>query len=258
MKCLLVALSLVVPSPDVLLSIVHDQAAKVAVSERVDLLYELAIAATGVSRKTSADWSMEMYDLATNGMSGEPMNRAAQRKNALTVLSFSDPEGAAKRFFELEPSPGHLPDEDPRVDLSRHLFPRLWAKEGLRSLPLIRRMASFTASSGEYPYAAMALLLPQIAQVDLPSARALFTEAVQHMPSEHRIHRTQDTYIRFLRAGWPVASQRQRLDAVRAGVLGAEQAVSDHMYFEYYLPEGTVKLESDVDARIYELLPFAD
>jgi hypothetical protein len=258
-----------IPSPQSLLASLHAQAAMLAPSDRVDLLAELSIAATGANPKLSAEWSIEMYDCASstmpNGQNWEQMTRAAQRKNALTILSFSDPDAAAERFTQLEPSPAHRPLEDPRVDLSRHLFPRLWARDGLRSLPAIRRLASFTAESGEYPYAAMATLLPQIAPVDRSTARALFTEAVRRMPGKIRVHRTQDVYIRFLRAGWPIASRRERLEAIHAGVSAAEQSLHDfeiapgaHSYFEYYLPQDTVRLDSEADARIYELLPFVD
>ena len=255
--------------PSALLKAIHDQAAELSPSDRVALLYQLSIEATAVSPKTSTAWSIEMYDCATNKMptreKWEQTNRAAQRKNALTVLSLSDPDAAAERFIHLEPSPGHSPSEDPRVDLSRHLFPHLWAKHGLRSLPTIRRLALFTASSGEYPYAAVALLLPKLAQVDRRKARALFVEAVHQMPRKNRLHRTQDMYIRFLRAGWPIASHKERRQAVHAGILGAQNSVHDfeimpgaHSYFEYYLPEGTVHLDSEADARIYDLLPFVD
>jgi hypothetical protein len=223
-------------------------------------LYELSVAATALNRQTSAAWAIEMYDCAT-GMHAPPeqMYRAAQRKNALTVLSFSDPEAAAARFLQLEPSPAHAPFEDPRVDLSRHLFPRLWNKNGMRSLQAIRNLAVFTARTGEYPYAAMALLLPKVAQADRRTARALFTASVRQMPSTHPLHRTHDVYIRLLRAGWPIASQQQRLAAVQAGLLGAQTSRSpSRMHFQYFLPETTVHLDSELDARIYELLPFAD
>jgi len=65
--------------------------------------------------------------------------------------------------------------------------------------------------------------------------------------------------MRFLRAAWPIASRRQRLAAVRAGLAGASTTLSTgRMYFEYFLPDTTVHLDSELDARIYELLPFAD
>jgi hypothetical protein len=252
-------------SPEALLFAIHDQASTLPPGDRVDLLYQLSISATGVNAGLSARWAIEMYDLATTRMSDNSMMRAAQRKNALTVLSFSDAEGAAELFFQLEPSQGHRLSEDPRVDLSRHLFPRLWAKNGSSSLPLIRRLAKFTASTVEYPYAAMASLIPQVARVDSRSARELFVEGVRQMPGEHRIHRSQDMYVRFLRSGWPLVSRSEGLQAVRAGLLGAERLAHDfelapggHSYFEYYLDGVTVRLDSELDARIYEFLPFAD
>jgi hypothetical protein len=80
------------------------------------------------------------------------------------------------------------------------------------------------------------------------------------MPSTHPLHRTQDVCIRFLRAAWPIAGRHQRLAAVRAGLPGAQNSplAAGRMYFQYFLPETTVHLDTELDARIYELLPFAD
>ena len=257
-----------VPSPEALLSMVHEQSKQLEPIERAEVLNELSIAATGVNRKASGEWAVEMYDLATNRMNRpekwEQMTCAAQRKNALTVLSFTDPAGAAQRFFDLEPSAGHLPDEDPRVDLSRHLFVRLWEKDAQPSLPLIRRLSDFTAKTGEYPYAAMGTLIPEVARVNRREARTLFAEAVRHMRDEPRIHRTLGAYVNFLRGSWPTAARKQRREAVKAGVLRVEQTVHDgertggRFYFEYYASRDRVRLEGEAIARIYELLPFVD
>jgi hypothetical protein len=101
------------PNPDALLHEIHAESQNLTPAERVEVLHQLSIAATAMDPKISAAWAIEMYDLATARLTGAQkwgqMNRAAQRKNALTVLSFSDTDAAAARFFELEPSPGHLP-----------------------------------------------------------------------------------------------------------------------------------------------------
>jgi hypothetical protein len=101
----------------------------------------------------SAEWSLEMYDLATNASHESPwqqMNQLPERKNALTVLSLTDQERAAQHFLELERDANPQPNEDPRIDCARHLFPLLWAKQGKQALPAILRMADFTSRTGQY------------------------------------------------------------------------------------------------------------
>jgi hypothetical protein len=256
------------PTPEMLLANVHAQLGQLTPSGQCNVLYELAIAATGLNAKTSADWALEMYDVATHrlpdGQGSEQMNRAANRKNALTVLSFSEPDAAAKRFFELEPSGGHAPFEDPRVDLSRHLFPALWEKHGKGSLRTIRLLAEFTTKSGEYPYVGIGNVLPSIAKVDPGAARGIFNDAVRQLAKHHGSHRTQSAYLQFLRASWSVAGSRERRHAVLAGIAAAQDAAGDiavaegaHYYVEYYLEQETVHLGFE-ESRIYDLLPFVD
>jgi hypothetical protein len=172
----------------------HREAQEQPVHDRLILLYDLAIAATGVDSALSAEWSLEMYDLATKDAPHEQpwqqMNQAAGRKNALTILSLTDPERAAQHFLELEPSPGHQPNEDPRIDLARHLFPRLWAKQGEKSLPTILRFADFTSLTGQYPYVAVGHILPGLAKVDRAAAHSLCLAAIHRFGEERGIWRT--------------------------------------------------------------------
>jgi hypothetical protein len=157
----------------------HKQARSQPLADRIATLYDLAIAETAIDRQTSALWALEMYDLAnTMPRDGQlqQMLQAAQRKNALTVLSLADPLAAAQHFLDLEPSAAHLPNEDPRIDLARHLFPKLWAKQGTESLPGIRRMCDFTSERGQYPYVAMGHILPLIAKADPEAATSCSTK----------------------------------------------------------------------------------
>src|ERR1700738_3394166 len=62
--------------------------------ERLALLRELAVASAGVDLHTSREYAMQMYTLA--GELKEGMNRDAELKNAVTVLSLSDPDKAAE------------------------------------------------------------------------------------------------------------------------------------------------------------------
>jgi len=164
-------------TPEKLLTEVHTESQRQPVGDRVLLLYDLATAATAVDTALSANWSMELYDLAVNQMPRDDMNRGSMAKNALTVLSLTDPERAAQHFLELEPSTWHMPNEDPRIDCARNLFPRLWDKRGKQALPAIQRMAEFTARTGQYPYIGIGHILPRLAQVDRAAARSLYLAA---------------------------------------------------------------------------------
>ena len=251
-----------------LLTDVYQQSREQAVWERLYVLWDLATAATATDAALSAQWSLEMYDVATRSAAEtrvQSADREASRKNALTVLCLTDPARAAEHFMELEPSPGHMPNEDPRIDLARHLIPRLWAVQGVEALPTIRRFAEFTSKTGQYPYESIGAILPALSRANREAARDLFREAVNRLPQE-RILRTKFDYLKFLRAAWPVVDAKDRRRAVEAGLAGAIQSVRQQaaaepglrVYTEYYLPGGTVRFDSAEVAQVYDLLPFVD
>jgi hypothetical protein len=252
-------------SPEALLQDLHTQSRELPAHDRLILLWDLALAATGVDSAASGAWALEMFDVAERAPREVPwqqMNRAAARKNALTILSLTDPKRAAAHFLELDPSPAHMPAEDPRIDLSRHLFPRLWDVEGRRSLPELQRFAGFTSRTGQYPYVAIGLVLPKLAKADPAAAHSIVLTAVERLGKETGIRRTQDDYLRFLRESWPALSADDRHLAVEAGLSAAGRgegyAAGATLHTEYYLPEGMVRLDSEENARVYDLLPFVD
>jgi hypothetical protein len=105
--------------PETLLADLHREAQQQPAEDRLMLLWDLAIAATGMDPALSSDWSLEMYDLATNApheLPWQQMNQVPERKNALTVLSLTDRERAAQHFLELERRANPQPNEDPRID----------------------------------------------------------------------------------------------------------------------------------------------
>jgi hypothetical protein len=256
------------PTAEARLGNLHREAQEQPVHDRLSLLYDLAIAATGVDPALSAEWSLEMYHLATKDTSHEQpwRDQLAMRKNALTVLSLTDPERAARHFMELEPSADHQPNEDPRIDLARHLFPRLWERQAKQALPAILRFADFTSRTGQYPYVAIGHILPGLANVDRAAAHALFVDAVHRLAGERGIWRTPDDYLQFLRESWLAASAKERRLAVEAALAVVYRGIADkanaypgsRSYAEYYLPRATVRLGSEEEERIYDLLPFAD
>lgn len=256
-------------SPGFMLDRLHRESQNQLPYDRLTLLYDLAIAATAVDSAKSAAWSQEMYELAShapNELRWQQMNQAAERKNALTVLSLTNPDLAARHFPELEPSNAHQPYEDPRIDLARYLFPRLWEAQGKRSLPTILQLAEFTSRGGQYPYIGIGHILPKLAKVDPAMARSIWLAAVHRLASERGIWRTPDDYLEFLREGWPIISNDDRRLALEAAlaVIGRDmddKAISKpgaHQYAEYYLTQRTVRLDSELLARVYDLLPFVD
>ncbi|HEY3742921.1 MAG TPA: hypothetical protein VGL53_23905 [Bryobacteraceae bacterium] len=251
-------------SPESLLANLHRESQTQLPYNRVTLLYDLTIAETGIDPATSAAWSLEMYDLATHApheLHWQQMNQAAGRKNALTVLSLTYPELAARHFLELEPSIAHQPYEDPRIDLARHLFPRLWDSQGQRSLSTILQFADFTSRGGQYPYIAIGHILPRLAKIDPSSAHSVWLDVVHRLDGERGIWRTPDDYMEFLRECWPVMSNDDRRLAVEAALAAIARGTDEpraHQYAEYYLAERIVRLDSELLARVYDLLPFVD
>ena len=256
-------------SPESLLVELHSEARQQAPHDRLISLNDLAIAATGVNSATSTKWALETFNLAgiaPHELRWQQINQVAARKNALTILSLTDPFSAAKNFIELEPSPAHQPNEDPRIDLSRNLFPRLWAKQGEKSLSKILTLADFTSRTGQYPYVAIGHILPKLAAVDPAAGHQLLLAAVHRLGEERGILRTPDDYLQFLRESWPAVSAEDRRLAVETALGVVQRGVDDtaaaapgsRSYVEYYLPQGTVRLNSEATARIYDLLPFVE
>jgi hypothetical protein len=254
---------------EALLRDLHGEAQQQLPQDRLILLWDLAIAATGVDPALSADWSMEMFDLAANAPRALPwqqLNQTSMRKNALTVLSLTDPERAAQHFMELDRGANPQPNEDPRIDCARQLFPRLWAKQGKQALPAILRMADFTSRTGQYPYIGIGHILPSLSKVDPIAAHSLFLAAVHRLAEERGIWRTPDDYLQFLRETWAAVSQKDRRLGAEAALAVLHRGVEDkaaatpgsRQYFEYYLHAGTVRFDSEETARVYDLLPFAD
>jgi hypothetical protein len=253
---------------EMLLADLHREAQQQPAQDRLILLWDLAIAATGADPALSGRWSLEMYDLATHTPHELPwqrMNQLPERKNALTILSLTDPERAAQHFLELDRGANPQPNEDPRIDCARHLFPQLWIKQGKRALPAILRMADFTSRTGQYPYVGIGHIMPGLSKVDPAAAHALFLAAVHRLAEERGIWRTPDDYLRFLRESWPAVSRKDRRLAVEAALAVVHRGVADkaaipgsRQYFEYYLPKGTVRFDSEETARLYDLLPFVD
>jgi hypothetical protein len=246
-------------SPDSLLAALHRELQQRPLRDRLTLLWDLA---TSVDPAISAEWSLEMWQLIQRG----PRDMHGMAKNALTILSLTDPERAAEHYLELEPSPLHQPNEDPRIDCARHLFPRLWAKEGIKALPAILQFADHTSRDGQYPYVAIGHILPSLVKADRAAAHSLTLAAIHRLVEERGIWRTPDDYLKFLRESWPAIAAEDRRPAVEAALAVVPRNIEDKAksrarylwYAEYYLPEGTVRFDSEEVMRVYDLLPFVD
>jgi hypothetical protein len=255
-------------APEQLLVAVHRESRELPAHERFTVLWDLAVAATGVDPAQSAAWSLEMYELtriAPRDVRWQEMNSVAARKNALTILCLTDPKNAAAHFLELDRSSTHQPNEDPRIDLSRHLFPRLWAKEGKRSLPAILKMVDFTSRTGQYPYIGIGHILPSLAKIDPGAAHSMASAAIERLRVERGIWRTPDDYVKFLRESWSALSAKERrlavqtaMDVLHRGIEDKAAAAPGRSYAEYYLRKGTVRFDSEEVARVYDLLPYVD
>lgn len=148
--------------------------------ERANLLLDILDTPLGTSPTQGEKWSLELFSISKNQLRPGSY-RAATQKNALVALAKIDSSEAAK-LFKSQDTPDMwnepVPAEDYRTWAARTLFPRLWAKSGMRSLPEIRELSSWLGLTGEYPYVAMIPIVLAVAKIDKGAADGLIAAAI--------------------------------------------------------------------------------
>lgn len=106
-------------------------------------------------------------------------DRVATEKNALTILSRSEPELAMQLFPKVEPP---LPidglgfPEDVRAYAAIEIFENYWKAVGIKGLSSIRNMSRHIGDSGEYPYRAMSSVMNELIELPREDRLALASE----------------------------------------------------------------------------------
>ncbi|MFN0170605.1 MAG: hypothetical protein ACKV22_29640 [Bryobacteraceae bacterium] len=178
-------------------------AAHFSPAERADLLLSLANASGTRERKRTEAWALDLFQISTRQLD-DSLYRRAMQKNALTALSAVNPLRAADLYEFQDPPAKPLPNEDFRAFGTRLLFPRLWVLQGPASVERIQQIATWLGSTGQFPYAAMADLIPKIAERDRDKASELFGLASYFYERDPGFFIAPREYINFLRRTWKI------------------------------------------------------
>jgi hypothetical protein len=212
------------------------------------------------------DWtrqrSLDLFAISTRQL--KPSHyRAVMQKNALTVLSRVDPEKATK-LYTTQDTPDMWNEaaigEDYRAYGARTLFPSLWARSGLACLPKIKKVADWIGSTGEYPYAAIAVVARDAAKLDKPAAEALVSDAVSSFKTGNGFLDKDQEFSNFILAIQNFADTPLLREAIVAELSSLESEAKDGNGPGFMIQatdsEHKVQFNSEADYIAYRLLPL--
>jgi hypothetical protein len=155
--------------------------------ERADFLLDAAEETSATDPNLSRKFSLELFRLATSQLQLGSF-RAATQKNALVILSRTDPIRAAELYCAQDtPEMWNeaVLQEDYRAFGARTLFSALYSRLGMSSIPTIRSISTWIASTGEYPYNATGQIILQLSPQDSETASVLATDAIRSFSLDH-------------------------------------------------------------------------
>lgn len=115
---------------------------------------------TKKQRRQVKDWSEELFRLGQEFPSGSS-DRSTAETMATRCMVPIDTDRALEMLEGMDPTPGN-PLRNPRLSVVSALFSELYAREGLRAVPDLRREALALGDDGSYPFQAVLNLLNQL------------------------------------------------------------------------------------------------
>lgn len=232
-----------------------------APEHRADLLLDILQVPNANAADVLKERSLELFALTRQMKLGS--FRASMQKNALVSLSKVDPEKAAELYLTQDTPDMWNEDvisEDYRAFGARTLFPNLWNRSGMSSLPKIRTIANWIGSTGEYPYAAVLVVAEKVAQTNKPvAAQALVSDAINSFKANKGfLDRDQEftDFILGIQKFVDVPLLREALDAELSS-LDAETKDQNGQYtIQAADPEHKVQFNNQADYIAYRLLPL--
>jgi len=197
-------------------------------------------------------------------------NRVATEKNALTILSGSNPELAMQLFPKVEsplPIGGRGCPEDVRAYAAIEIFENYWNAVGIKGLNNIRNMSRHIGDTGEYPYRAMSSVMSKL--IDLPSddrrvlASEILNEAIRYYQRGSQFLNRDEEFFALLERVRDFASANDYLPGLRLLVrnLLADRVSNGHFIAEIGTSEGFMRF-TDMNLallfRVFPLLAEAD
>lgn len=209
-------------APQDILAACASYARSLVPEERAFLLMRIAYYASIHHFPQSEQWARQAFAVSSD--LPESWNKLALQKNALVALAATQPMDALHLLGTLAaPEPNEkgmakIP-EDVRADAAVVIFPRAYRAEPEKSLIPLVEVAAYLGRTGEYPYEAWGVLLPDIAK-DKPG---IFGEVVStairfYNTGEGRSRNHDQAYFDMVNAIRSVANPGQMKQAVSTGV----------------------------------------
>lgn len=231
--------------------------------ERAIILTEEAQAAAPVNPERANRWALEAFELSHQVPKGA--NRAPIQKNALRALAVNDPNRALALYRQQDlpaesVKPGEPMGEDPRSLGQGTVFQPVWRHWGYPYLQKLEDLASYLASTGQYPYAAMAEIAVDIGAKHPSEARKIISEASAGFMRDPGFLSTNQEFVRFIVATHHLASvpeiRRELDEAVRAIEKPENMLGRAKWLITVTTPAGTATFNSQREALLYRLLPL--
>lgn len=230
--------------------------------ERADLLLTLLETRAADDQKQREAWSLELFRITTQEL--KPSHyRAAMQKNALVDLCKADPWKAAE-LYTTQDTPDmwnqEVITEDYRAYGTRILFPALWTKGGMSSLPTIIKIANWIGDTGQYPYVEITPIIASVASVDKSSAESLASAAVKSFETHRGFINKHQEFVAFVLGIQNYVSIPLLKEAIEAELqaLDEDSKDSDRAKFSIQAKssKGTVQLNDQAEYVAYRLLPL--
>jgi len=217
-----------------------------------------------LSQEQKERWSLEIFSLATKDI--RPSHyRAAMQKNALVALCKVNPEKAAALYTTQDtPEMWHqdVLMEDYRAFGARTLFPALWAQSRMASIPTIRSIANWIGSTGEYPFAAVAIIIQDIPKSHDQEAETLASDAIASYRTTESFLNKASEFTNFILAIHKRVRPtliRQAIEAELASLDALEKSDEHaHVVIRAASSQQTVQFSKLADYVVYRLLPIME
>jgi hypothetical protein len=192
-------------------------------------------------------------------------DRIATEKNALTILSKSDPELAMQLFVKVE-NPIPIAEvgfpEDVRAYAATEIFTNYWNAVGVEGLRNIVLMARHIGNSGEYPYRAMGYVMNEAFKIGdesrLSIVNKIFDEAITYYRRGSPFQNRNEEFLSLLKSTEHIAPTANYLQALHLLVnnLSRDEIPNVHFIAEIGTSEEFVRFTDMNSALLFRVFPL--
>jgi hypothetical protein len=227
-------------------------------------LSEVVLIASRSHHPLLSQWVQELMQLTAGLPQGEMRQYAEQL--ALNALAEAKPAEALQMLSQLSPAirsgdKNGTVEDDVRADAARTIFPKYWKSAQNPDLDAVRSVANYLGETGQYPFAAAAVILKQIGTPE--TAEILFFDALRYYGREQNnnifVHIEFREFLESSYTSVPAAMARNGVElAVDRLLSEAAKPMPDDVVYvgRVYTGDGFLEIHSMAGNFLYELLPL--